>query len=97
MFRAIIFTMRKTWEIPGQVRHDGGTKTSKLNDRKTAGGRLYMPTGLSPETSRHKSRSTSGRIGGTNRISIKNFHEVWAAYRIANGFKYGPVRDEIKK
>lgn len=27
----------------------------------------------------------------------KNVHEVWAAGRIAAGWKYGPVRDEIKK
>lgn len=27
----------------------------------------------------------------------KNVHEVWAAGRIAEGWKYGPVRDEIKK
>ena len=27
----------------------------------------------------------------------KNVHEVWAAGRIAAGWKYGPVRDELKK
>lgn len=27
----------------------------------------------------------------------KNVHEVWAAGRIADGWKYGPVRDELKK
>ena len=27
----------------------------------------------------------------------KNVHEVWAAGRIAAGWKYEPVRDEIKK
>ena len=27
----------------------------------------------------------------------KNVHEVWASGRIAAGWKYGPVRDEIKK
>lgn len=27
----------------------------------------------------------------------KNVHEVWAAGRIAAGWKYGPVRDEVKK
>lgn len=27
----------------------------------------------------------------------RNVHEVWAAGRIAAGWKYGPVRDEIKK
>lgn len=27
----------------------------------------------------------------------KNVHEVWAAGRIAAGWTYGPVRDEIKK
>lgn len=27
----------------------------------------------------------------------KNVHEVWAAGRIAAGWKYGPVRDEAKK
>ena len=27
----------------------------------------------------------------------KNVHEVWAAGRIAAGWKYGPVRDDIKK
>lgn len=27
----------------------------------------------------------------------KNVHEVWAAGRIAAGWRYGPVRDEIKK
>lgn len=27
----------------------------------------------------------------------KNVHEVWAAGRIAAGWKYGSVRDEIKK
>ena len=27
----------------------------------------------------------------------KNVHEVWAAGRLAAGWKYGPVRDERKK
>jgi len=27
----------------------------------------------------------------------KNVHEVWAAGRMAAGWKYGPVRDELKK
>lgn len=27
----------------------------------------------------------------------KNVHEVWAAGRIADGWRYGLVRDEIKK
>ena len=27
----------------------------------------------------------------------KNVHEVWAAGRIADGWKYGPIRDDIKK
>ena len=27
----------------------------------------------------------------------KNIHEVWAAGRITAGWKYGPVRDDIKK
>lgn len=27
----------------------------------------------------------------------KNVHEVWAAGRIADGWKFGPVRDELKK
>ena len=27
----------------------------------------------------------------------KNVHEVWAAGRIAAGWKYGSVKDEIKK
>lgn len=27
----------------------------------------------------------------------RNVHEVWAAGRMADGWKYGPVRDEIKK
>ena len=27
----------------------------------------------------------------------RNVHEVWAAGRIAAGWKYGPVRDEDKK
>ena len=27
----------------------------------------------------------------------KNVHEVWAAGRIAAGWKYGPERDDIKK
>jgi len=27
----------------------------------------------------------------------KNVHEVWAAGRMASGWKYGPVRDELKK
>jgi len=27
----------------------------------------------------------------------KNVHEVWAAGRIAEGWKYGPVRDDLKK
>lgn len=27
----------------------------------------------------------------------KNIHEVWAAGRIAEGWKYGPVRDDTKK
>ena len=27
----------------------------------------------------------------------KNVHEVWAAGRIAEGWKYGPVRDDTKK
>lgn len=27
----------------------------------------------------------------------KNVHEVWAAGRMAAGWKYGPIRDEIKK
>lgn len=27
----------------------------------------------------------------------KNVHEVWAACRMADGWKYGPVRDEAKK
>lgn len=27
----------------------------------------------------------------------KNVHEVWAAGRLADGWKYGPVRDDEKK
>lgn len=27
----------------------------------------------------------------------KNVHEVWATGRLAAGWKYGPVRDELKK
>lgn len=27
----------------------------------------------------------------------RNVHEVWAAGRIADGWKYGPVRDDYKK
>ena len=27
----------------------------------------------------------------------KNTHEVWAAGRIADGWQYGPVRDDAKK
>ena len=27
----------------------------------------------------------------------KNVHEVWAAGRLADGWKYGPVRDDDKK
>ena len=27
----------------------------------------------------------------------KNVHEVWAAGRLADGWKFGPVRDDIKK
>lgn len=27
----------------------------------------------------------------------KNVHEVWAARRMAEGWKYGPVRDDMKK
>lgn len=27
----------------------------------------------------------------------KNVHEVWAAGRIADGWKYGSIRDNIKK
>lgn len=27
----------------------------------------------------------------------KNVHEVWAAGRLADGWKYGPVRDDAKK
>ena len=27
----------------------------------------------------------------------KNVHEVWAAGRVADGWKYGPVRDEMRK
>lgn len=27
----------------------------------------------------------------------KNVHEVWAAGRIADGWKFGPIRDDIKK
>ena len=27
----------------------------------------------------------------------KNVHEVWAAGRMADGWKYGPVRDDAKK
>lgn len=27
----------------------------------------------------------------------KNIHDVWAAKRMADGWKYGPVRDDAKK
>ena len=27
----------------------------------------------------------------------RNVHEVWAAGRLADGWKYGPVRDDAKK
>ena len=37
-----------------------------------------------------------GLEGLTESLS-KNVHEVWAAGRIAAGWRYGPVRDEIKK
>lgn len=38
----------------------------------------------------------NGLVELTESLS-KNVHETWAAGRIADGWKYGPVRDENKK
>jgi len=36
-------------------------------------------------------------LTGLTESLAKNVHEVWASGRIKAGWKYGPVRDEIKK
>ena len=39
----------------------------------------------------------SGEILALGEALAKNTHEVWAAGRIREGWRYGPVRDDLKK
>jgi hypothetical protein len=41
--------------------------------------------------------SLSSDITALSEILAKNTHEVWASGRIAEGWTYGDVRDDVKK
>jgi len=41
--------------------------------------------------------SLSGDILALGEVLAKNTHEVWASGRLADGWTYGDVRDDLKK
>lgn len=53
---------------------------------------MYTPKPISTESI----KLDDDLIALSERIA-KNTHEVWAAGRIADGWSYGPVRDDVQK
>lgn len=69
---------------------------------RTAKGKAAAPGGDTPAPYMPAPRDTSGvRLTGemsalTEELA-KNTHEVWAAQRIVEGWRYGPCRDEERR
>jgi len=53
---------------------------------------MYMPNPI--DTSKI---SLSSDIMALSEVLAKNTHEVWASGRIAEGWTYGDIRDDVKK
>jgi len=53
---------------------------------------MYIPNPI--DTSKI---ALNGDIMALSEVLAKNTHEVWASGRIADGWTYGDVRDDVKK